>query len=738
MSEIDGIVAEFLVESTEGLDQLDQDLVALEQTPGDHELLARIFRVVHTIKGTCGFLGFGRLEGVAHAGENLMSLLRDGKLQLTAEIATGLLHLVDTIRTILAGIDGLGTEPAGDDTALVAELEALQSPSGNGTQPKARSGRKRAAASPAVESVVVAETHQPADLPPAPAVTSPEPTEQRATAADSTIRVDVGLLDNLMNLVGELVLARNQMLQHITRVGENGLQATWQRLDLITTELQESVMKTRMQPIGNVWNKFPRVIRDLAVNVGKSVHLEMEGEQTELDKTIIEAIKDPLTHLVRNAVDHGIESPEKRRAAGKPEEGTVSLRAFHEGGQVNIEMADDGAGIDPERIRRKAVERGLVSADQASRMSDREALGLIFLAGLSTAAQVTNVSGRGVGMDVVKTNIEKIGGSVDAQSRLDAGTTFKIKIPLTLAIIPALIVTTDGDRYAIPQVNLLELVRLEGERTKTGIERIHGAPVYRLRGRLLPLVYLDAALKLGRGACATNADAAPTINIVVLQAGDRQFGLVVDQVSDTEDIVVKPLGKQLKGITAFAGATIMGDGRVALILDVLGLAQRAGVVTEVRDRVITDRNAVTMHTDERESLLLVEGPDGGALGITLAQVSRLEKFPLSAVEHAGGREMVQYRGGIMPLVRVGKLLNGRNGATHDESRDPLHVIVAGNGHGNVGVVVGRIIDTVETVVAPTPNGKVRGVLGTQIVRERVTELLDLNVLLHAAHSENRS
>ena len=542
---------------------------------------------------------------------------------------------------------------------------------------------------------------------------------RNSSISDSNIRVDVGLLDKLMNLVGELVLARNQILQFSTTQQDTSFLNTSQRFNLITTELQEGVMKTRMQPIGNIWSKFPRVVRDLATSCGKQVNIEMEGKETELDKTIIEAIKDPLTHLVRNAVDHGIETPEKRLASGKSPEGRLFLRAFHEGGQVNIEISDDGAGIDLERVKRKAIEKGLVAPDQAARLSDREVLNLLFLPGFSTAEKVTNVSGRGVGMDVVKTNIEKIGGTVDIQNHVGQGTTLKIKIPLTLAIIPALIVTSNTDRYAIPQVSLLELVRLEGEQARKGIEKIHGVAVYRLRGKLLPLVNLNDELRVeesrngtdrradesARAPAATGSDThnldfaiarskhqlwqkrlrdfldgkasltleearshrdcalgqwlyssalqqfgnlpemqqleklhqqfhavvsivisaqassetaraeqellrveslsaeivallttlerqtaqSEAVNMVVLQADDRQFGLVVDDINDTEEIVVKPLGKQLKGISTFAGATIMGDGQVALILDVLGLAQRANVVSEVRDRSVGEK-----------------------------------------------------------------------------------------------------------------------------------------------------
>ena len=535
----ESIIKEFLIESYENLDQLDRDLVVLEKDPTDRETLASVFRTIHTIKGTCGFLGFSKLESVAHTGENLLSTLRDGRLLLNPDITTALLSMVDGVREILGHIENEQTEGDGDYTALIETLASLQKA---GTDPAAAE-KKTEGSTPAEvdpdpaggheedsepkkigdilvedgqvtpDQVAAASNRQQGGDPrhlgeilveegalkPHEVVDALKAQgEHKKQVADSSIRVDVELLDKLMNLVGELVLARNQILQFSATQQDTSFAGTSQRLNLITTELQEGVMKTRMQPIGNVWSKFPRVVRDLAQACGKKIRIEMEGKETDLDKTIIEAIKDPLTHIVRNSADHGIESPEVRIAAGKPAEGRLLLRAFHEGGQVNIEITDDGGGIDPEKIKAKAVQKSLITEEQAQRMGDREAVNLIFLPGFSTAEKVSNVSGRGVGMDVVKTNIEKIGGTVDIISRAGEGTTLKIKIPLTLAIIPALIVTCGGDPYAIPQVSLLELVRLESDQARKAIESIHGAPVYRLRGNLLPLVYLNRQLKIER------------------------------------------------------------------------------------------------------------------------------------------------------------------------------------------------------------------------------------------------
>ncbi|MEO1335192.1 MAG: chemotaxis protein CheA, partial [Myxococcota bacterium] len=465
---MDDIIKDFLVESLEGLDQLERDFVELEKYPDDNARLANIFRCIHTIKGTCGFLGFSKLETVTHRGENLLSKLRDGALELDPDITSALLSLVDATRSIMACIEEDGTEGNADFSDLIDLLARLH----DGEAP---------ASTTAAISVDTPASTTPDDI-----ESMELPTERRhdpRSVGDRSIRVDVDLLDQLMNLVGELVLARNQVLQFSAHANNPLLNATSQRLNLITSELQEGVMKTRMQPIGNVWSKFPRVARDLAVACNKKVRVQMEGKGTELDKTLIEA-KDPLTHIVRNAIDHGLESPQARRQAGKDETGVLQLRAYHEGGQVNIEINDDGGGIDPSRVLEKALKRGVLTAEQASRMSDRDIVNLIFMPGFSTADQVTNISGRGVGMDVVRSNIEKIGGTVDINSAIGMGTRLRIRIPLTLAIIPALIVRSAGDRYALPQVSLLELVRLEGETARSGIETVHGVPVYRLRGNL--------------------------------------------------------------------------------------------------------------------------------------------------------------------------------------------------------------------------------------------------------------
>jgi two-component system chemotaxis sensor kinase CheA len=748
---MDEIVQEFLVESHENLDQLDRDLVDLEQDPTSHPLLSSIFRTIHTIKGTSGFLAFSQLESITHVGENLLSRLRDGALVLTPDMTSALLAMVDAVRAVLRQIEETGAEGDDDHTDLLAVLTALQ----DGTlvtrdrAPEPVEDRllgevlvTQGAASEdevllALSAQDVGDDRRLGEILVSVGDTTPEAVaaaldsqhEGRRSAADSTIRVDVGLLDTLMNLVGELVLTRNQIVQRAATRQDPDLLRTSHRLNVIAGELQEGVMRTRMQPIDTVWSKLPRVVRDLAVQLGKQVHVRMEGRDTELDRTILESVKDPLTHLVRNCVDHGIETPDVRAAVGKPVEGTLTLRAFHEGGQVNIEICDDGAGIDPARLRERAITRGLLTAEKAARLSDREALNLVFTPGFSTAETVTNVSGRGVGMDVVKTNIEKISGLVDVQSVVGQGTTIRIKIPLTLAIIPALIVSAQGRRYAIPQVNLLELLRLDAASDGPQVETIQGTPVYRLRGRLLPLVDLREQLGLpAREPCSAT-------HIAVLQADDRQFGLVVDDISDTEEIVVKPLGSLLRHLDVYAGATIMGDGEVALILDTTALAEHSGVLAEdAAQRSTTDEPDQAKRADDaaedadRAQLLLMSLSDGRRLGLNLDMVDRLEDLQRSAIEQVGGYEVVQYRDGLLPLVRLDRVYSADGAdrfADVGSPDDRLQVVVCSHRDVLVGLVVSEILDIVDDELAVRSALGSGGRYGSVVVDGHVTEILDV-------------
>ncbi len=764
------VIREFLLETHENLAQLDSDLITLEDDPTERETLARVFRTLHSIKGTAGFVGLVKLESVAHAAESLLSRLRAGDFRFNRAIATAMLGVVDAIRQILGSIESSSDEGTSDYHTLIAKLERYRTTGGiedvEPSSPVSNQSTFRAAPKSNLSTISSPPIATNLSTIGTPSQFSGKPTNvtvelntneeapltevaepRTSTVADSTIRVDVGLLDKLMNLVGEMVIARNQVMQYSSTFEDNAFVGTVQRLNLLTTELQVNVMKTRMQPIGNVWSKFPRVVRDMAIVCGKKVRYEMEGQETELDKTIIEAIRDPLTHMVRNAVDHGIEKPDVRARHGKPPEGKLHLHAFHEGGKVIIEISDDGGGIDPQRVRSKAIASKLITVEESSRMTDRELINLVFLPGFSTTDKVTNLSGRGVGMDVVRTNIEKIGGTVEIDSRLGHGTQVKLKIPLTLAIIPALTITSGGDRYAIPQVNLLELLRLEGEQIASRIEQIHGFPVYRLRGNLLPLVYLNEQLRIDAPKHAPGE-----VNIVVLQADERQFGLVVDAIHDTEEIVVKPLQKHLKGIDVFAGATIMGDGRVALILDIVGIAQRSNVVSATRGRALADKATVAVSdaVAELHSLLICTIEGGGRIAIPLAMVARLEEFPVYLVERAGSRRVVQYRGAILHLLDVGRellKLQRKTDGTMRRRRKPAadtpmsfetgevpttHVVVYAGASGQVGLVVESILDIVEDEVAIQSQANRFGVLFTAVVHGRVTEFLDVEQLIQSS------
>jgi two-component system, chemotaxis family, sensor kinase CheA len=764
---LDDIVEEFLVESHENLDQLDTDLVALEQEPDSRERLSSIFRTIHTIKGTSGFLAFHRLEEVTHVGENMLSRLRDGALELTPQRTSVLLRMVDTVRSLLASIEASGGEGSVDVSAVVAEISAAMEDTPAAAAPNPAAEPVPAVAEPAeavvevaevveaptaeasVEPAAVAEAPAPvaeapapvAEAPAVPVVPAPRPApaaevapepeavadggsgQARRGVADSTIRVDVDLLDELMLLVGELVLTRNQIVQYVGRSNDTDLVRASQRLNLIASELQEGVMKTRMQPIDHIWSKLPRVVRDLGLQLQKSIRLEMEGRDTELDKTLLEAVKDPLTHLVRNSVDHGVEDAETRVRVGKPAEGVLTLRAKHESGQVVVEVADDGAGIDPARVGAKAVERGLITQEALGRMNPQDVLQLIFLPGFSTAARVTNVSGRGVGMDVVKTNIESIGGTIEVESVPGKGTCTRLRIPLTLAIVPALTVECAGDRYAIPQISLQELVSLDAEKAANAVEEVGGAPVYRLRGELLPLVRLTDVLGL------TSDRHDGHVVIAVLRSEGRRFGLVVDRVINTEEIVVKAVGGQLKAIGLYSGATVLGDGTVALILDVQALARRA-LRTETSERQESREAALqAAATDaERQRMLLAAIGGGRRVAIPLDTVTRLEQVRTESVEKVGNREVVQYRGAILPIVRLDRHL----GAYGESDREVLEVIVYSDHGRSVAIVVEEILDIVDGEAAVRSDIDDMGLLGSAVLGDKVTELLDVRAAILAA------
>jgi two-component system chemotaxis sensor kinase CheA len=766
------IVGEFLMESHENLDQIDRDLVSLEQETDSRDLISRIFRAIHTIKGTSGFLAFSRLETLAHAGESLLSKLRDGVMPVTPQTITVLLATIDGVRALLTTIEETGNEGEVDVEPIIAQVHAQM-------------GVGEAAAPPPPDAPIEtpvpeeAAAEQPVSLEETtPVRPAPEPVENqrkplgemlvesgaaqsgdvgsalqqqiegderklgtilleegkaapaavsealqaqtpKRSIADSAIRVDVDLLDTLMNMVGELVLARNQLVRGVMEIGDATLVRSAQRLGMITSELQEGIMKTRMQPIEHIWSKLPRVVRDLSNSLSKQVQLVMQGKETELDRSLLEAVKDPLTHLVRNAVDHGIEEPDTRIASGKSAEGTLTLRAYHEGGHVAVEVADDGAGLNVDRIAQKAIENGLLRPEQIPNMDKRDIMAMVFAPGFSTAAKVTNVSGRGVGMDVVKTNIENIGGAVSVDSTPGEGTVWRLTIPLTLAIIQALTVDCGDQRYVVPQVAVLELVFIDGQSTK--IEYASGAPVYRLRGKLLPLVRLDRALGLDAGG-------DQGVYIMVLQADGRRFGLIVDRVLNTEEVVVKALNSRFKDIGLYAGATILGDGKVGLILDVSSLARRSHLAADAERKNLEASSRASAGAGSGERLL-VTAVGERRVAIPLDTVTRLEEFPRDRIEHAGSREVVQYRGQILPLVRLSHLL----GAYGDEpDGDTVSVVVYSEGARSVALVVDRIVDIAENSTTARRDAEEDGLVGTAVIQQRVTELLDVRRAILAA------
>ncbi|MBL6079295.1 chemotaxis protein CheW [Belnapia sp. T18] len=708
---MDDLLADFLTETNEGLGALDAALVRLERAPEDMATLSEVFRIVHTIKGTCGFLGLTRMEGVAHAAENVLGRYRDGALRVTQSGISAILGAIDCIRGIVAALEGTGAEPAGNDSALIASLDAIASgeaaPAPAPAAPVAVTPAPVAPPAPMAPPVAVAP-------PPATPAASAEPEPGGVNAPPQTIRVTVDVLEGLMMLVSELVLTRNQLLQLSRNGTDSAFAVPLQRLSHITSDLQEGVMKTRMQPIGNAWAKLPRLVRDLGVELGKKIELEMRGAETELDRQVLELIKDPLTHMVRNSADHGLETPEQRIAAGKPEAGRIMLNASHEGGHIIIEIADDGRGLNAERIRQKVLAQGLATEAELATMPEREIQRFIFRAGFSTAAAVTAVSGRGVGMDVVKTNMERIGGTIEVRSKEGRGTAFVVKIPLTLAIVSALIVEAGGERFAIPQIGVVELVRVGGEGAPQ-LERIKDSAVLRLRDRLLPLVNLSGLLHLESPATEESAF------VVVTQVGPHVFGIIVDRVFDTEEIVVKPVAPILRHVTMFSGNTILGDGSVIMILDPNGIARATGVGAESGEGEAErdgKRQAAAQRSDQRTALLLFRAGDATPKAVPLGLIARLEDVERERIENAGGRPLVQYRGKLMPLVP----LSGHWDQSTAPERQP--VLVFSDGDRTMGLMVDEILDVVEEHMAIDGAGERPGFLGTTVIGGKVTEMLD--------------
>ena len=795
---MDDLLSDFLTETAESLDVVDVELVQFEKDPNDGAILDNIFRLVHTIKGTCGFLGLPRLEALAHAAETLMGRFRDGA-EVTPQSVTTILASIDRIKEILSELEATEAEPEGSDQDLIDQLNAMAghgSPQAEqlaaceeaGAQQLDRELRpgevsleeleaafRNAPGPESDESPAACEPAPPAIEPaaamPAPAKDAEAANKEKkdAPAKKQSIRVNVDTLEELMTMVSELVLTRNQLLEMVRRLQDSEFAGPLQRLSSVTAELQEGIMKTRMQPIGNAWQKLPRLVRDLSNDLNKPIELVMNGAETELDRQVLELIKDPLTHMVRNSADHGLEMPDERIAANKPETGTVTLSAYHQGGHIIIEIADDGKGLDVEKIKEKVIENGLATEAELAEMSDPQIQKFIFKAGFSTAKVVTSVSGRGVGMDVVRTNIELIGGSVDVQSKAGEGSVFYIKIPLTLAIVSALIVRCGDHRFAIPQLSVLELVRAQPG-SDHRIEMINATPVLRLRNKLLPLVHLRELLEIKPAAPgAAGEAAADTVSqlleaagkpgepdagaggepasadgqsaegeaesqgfIIVVQVANQTFGIVVDDVFDTEEIVVKPMSTMLRDVAMFSGNTILGDGSVIMIVDPNGVAQalqsQSGSMPDAGDAAEEAEAEILNLADRTESLLLFRAGSDTPKAVPLSLVTRLEEIDVANIETTNGRDLVQYRGALMPLVYVDE------GMTRKETGEQPVLVFVDNDRA-MGLVVDEIVDIVDEPLKVEVAADKPGLAGSAVVRGQATEILDVGYYLPLAFDD---
>jgi two-component system, chemotaxis family, sensor kinase CheA len=756
---MDELLSEFLTETSESLATLDLELVKLEQDPNAPDLIDNIFRLVHTIKGTCGFLGLPRLEAVAHSGENVLGKVRDGDLMVTTDTVSLILGALDRIKDLLATLEATEAEPEGNDADLIKLLDAMalgEDVSGQVSAPleseekqperELKEGEatedelERAFRETEIEPTDVVTKSEPAAAPVPAAAPAPvaakakgnDDGEARAeksgepSVASQSIRVSVDLLEDLMTMVSELVLTRNQLMQMIRSHTDSEFKVPLQRLSHVTTELQEGVMKTRMQPIGNAWAKLPRIVRDLSHELDKKIDLQMLGADTELDRQVLELIKDPLTHMVRNSADHGLETPDERIAAGKMETGKVILNAYHEGGHIIIQIKDDGRGINVEKLKAKMLATGSASEAEIEEMTEQQIQMQIFAAGFSTAEKVTAVSGRGVGMDVVRTNIEKIGGTVELDSTWGKGSTFTIKIPLTLAIVSALIVESCEDRFAIPQLSVVELVRASKD-SEHRIEMIKETPVLRLRNRLLPLVYLGDCLKLANASEHELTEGAEVF-VVVSQVGSYTFGIVVDRVFDTEEIVVKPVTPLLREIAMFSGNTILGDGSVIMILDPNGIAASTSD-TKVGERSESEQEQVhaVASTDTTTMLVFRAGSDEPK-AVPLSLVARLEEIEVDTVEYTNGQSLVQYRGKLMPLVKMDDQCNFR-----ESGRQPI--LVFADGDHSMGLVVDEIVDIVESHLDIELSASQDGYLGSAVIEGKATNVVDVGHYLSDAFSD---
>ena len=731
---MDDLLQEFVTETNESLDVVDVELVRFEQDPNNTKILDNIFRLVHTIKGTCGFIGLPRLEALAHAAETLMGKFRDGA-PASNEAVTVILATIDRIKEILESLERHQREPDGTDADLISDLERMVEQVGTAA-PKHTIGtlapqvleRPLRQGEVSLDELERAFRETPVDPPlakpakPAPAE-APVKDDDNGKGSNQSIRVTVDTLEQLMTMVSELVLTRNQLLEIVRRHEDSEFKTPLQRLSNVTAELQEGVMKTRMQPIGNAWQKFPRIVRDLSNELGKQIDLEMQGAETELDRQVLDLIKDPLTHMVRNSADHGLETPDARRAAGKPEHGRIRLSAYHEGGFIVIQVADDGRGLDTERIKAKAVAQGLVSGAEIEKLTEAQIHKFIFAPGFSPAAKITSVSGRGVGMDVVRNNIDQIGGAIDVKSVAGVGLSFTIKIPLTLAIVAALIVEADGDRFAIPQLSVVELVRARGN-GEHRIERIKDTAVLRLRDKLLPLARLSHLL----GADSAAEQDVESGFIIVTQVGSQTFGIVVDGVFHTEEIVVKPMSSKLRHIAMFSGNTILGDGSVIMIIDPNGVAQALGSTVTSQMAASDAAKDKSASSEQTTSLLVFRAGSAQLKAVPLALITRLEEIDARKIELSNGRHMVQYRDQLMPLISMNETVSVKGEGAQS-------LLVFSDGSRSMALVVDEIVDIVEERLDIQVAGDNAGILGSAVIKGQATEIIDVGHFLPLAFAD---
>ena len=741
---MDELLRDFLTETTEHIEGAETQLVHFERNPSDASLIASIFRLVHTIKGTSSFLGLERLERVGHAAESVMGMLRDG-VPPTQHSVTLILAAIDRIKTIIEDIGKHGSEPPADDSEIINALEAYYAAGSEAAAAAAAAeasvkaealapvsaapevaeqvmpepvAAPAAPAAPAPAPVASAQPEAPKSQPKAEAAASAQPKEQRGQGGGNgeSIRVSVDTIERMMQLVSELVLSRNQLLELARHREDDSIKTPLQHLSTLTSDLQDAVMRARMQPVGRLYANLPRLVRELSTSLGKSIDLVTEGADTELDRQLIEVIRDPLTHLIRNCADHGIERPDERVAKGKPERGEIRVSAAHEAGQITIDIADDGKGLDTERIKQKILAQGLATEQELRAMSNEEIYRYIFEAGFSTAQVVSNVSGRGVGMDVVRSNIEAIGGSVSLSSVEGRGSRFSMRIPLTLAIAPALIIEVAGQRFALPQTSVVEAVSL-GKNYKDLIQNVQHALVLKLREEVIPAVELRNVVGLNSGADDDTNDKLA----VVMRVGTESFCIIVDGVADIQEIVVKPLSASLSHLKVFSGHTILGDGSVVLILDPAGIGANLGIEksTDKKREQARDQGAL-----ERRRLVMFRAGSGAPKVLPLSLVSRIEMVETSRIESSDGRMMVLLQGRLMPIVPISHEI--------DMSRSAYPVLVVATETRSIGLMADEIVDILEEKLEIQLTSANSELIGSAEIRGEAVELIDVSHFIRMA------